>query len=279
MTIISRRSFLLGAGVTGTLGLIASYPFFIERYLVKINHYSLSVNNLHPDLEDFRILHLSDLHYGSLVPLKWIKHVLSLAQEQKPDLIALTGDYIHERNSRTQLDIIWPELMKLSAPFGVKMVLGNHDHWADSKYALQLLEESGRSLRNRSEILKKGNGQLILGGTGDYWEDDVIIDDALMGQDDKLPRIVLTHNPDSADLPYSVRVDWFLCGHTHGGQVKIPFIGTPVLPVRNKKYNNGIKSNGKSSLFINKGIGWAVFPVRFNCAPEIAVLHLTAKNR
>ncbi len=268
---ISRRAFLKGIAACG---LVASYPIMIERYLVMINHYDLPVKGLPGSFDGFRILHLTDLHYGPLVPFRWLQHILDLAMKEDPDLIVLTGDYVHERNSNRLLQEIWPEFEKLDARYGVKMVLGNHDHWADSDYALDLLESSGRSLRNKAEILRIGDDELILAGVGDYWEDEIRIDDALKGLNPATPRIVLAHNPDTADLPYEEKVDLFLCGHTHGGQVNIPFFGTPVVPVLNKKYNYGIKRSEKSTLFINKGIGWAIYPVRFNCAPEIAILHL-----
>jgi len=275
---ISRRNFIKwGLGVTG-LCVVASYPFMIERYIVHVNRYRLPVKRLPESFEGFRIVHLTDLHYGTLVPLWWLRRVLRLATKQKPDLIVLTGDYVRERDSREGLDTIWPELMKLDAPSGVKMVLGNHDHWADHDHALGLLENSGRSLKNQAEVLVRGKDELILAGVGDFLEDEVGIDTALEGLDAQTPRLVLAHNPDTADMDYSSRVDWFICGHTHGGQVDIPFVGTPVLPVRNKKYNYGVKSNGRSKLFISKGIGWAVYPVRFNCAPEIAVLELTSRG-
>ena len=275
---ISRRNFIKwGLGVTG-LGLMASYPFMIERYIVHVNHYRLSVRDLPESFEGFRIVHLTDLHYGSLVPLWWLRRVMRLTTKQKPDLIVLTGDYVRGRDSREGLDTIWPEILKLDAPSGVKMVLGNHDHWAAHDHALELLENSGRSLRNRAEVIVRGRDELVLAGVGDLLEDEVGIDAALEGIDDRTPRLVLAHNPDTADMDYYSRVDWFICGHTHGGQVDIPFIGTPVLPVRNKKYNYGVKSNGRSKLFISKGIGWAVYPVRFNCAPEVAVLELTSRR-
>jgi uncharacterized protein len=92
-------------------------------------------------------------------------------------------------------------------------------------------------------------------------------------------RIVLAHNPDSADTIQESKPDLVISGHTHGGQVNIPFIGTPVLPVKNKNYSFGLKrSIDNIPVFISRGIGWAIYPVRFNCYPEIAVLTLTGKT-
>ena len=89
------------------------------------------------------------------------------------------------------------------------------------------------------------------------------------------PRIVLAHNPDTADEPWTARVDLMISGHTHGGQVVIPFLGAPILPVRNKAYASGLIETPRTRLFITRGLGWAILPVRFNCAPELALLELT----
>ena len=86
---------------------------------------------------------------------------------------------------------------------------------------------------------------------------------------------MLAHNPDSADLFFKARMDLMLAGHTHGGQVKIPFWGTPVLPVQNTNYASGLAESTKGHpVFISSGIGWSIYPVRFNCFPEISVLEL-----
>ncbi len=281
---ISRRTFLRGALA---VRLAAGYPFAIERYLVSVNHYEVPIDGLPGEFEGFRIVHLTDLHYGSLVPLSWISGVLDQALREDGDLIVLTGDYVHARDTPTELETVWPELLRLDARHGVGMVLGNHDHWADSARALLLLSESGRSLRNRSRVIRRGGAGLAIAGVGDFWEDEVSIDAALAGVDPSTPRIVLAHNPDCADLEYESRVDLFVCGHTHGGQVRVPFVGSPILPVTNRRYDQGLRESGhagsvsgepysgRSQVFVNRGIGWAVVPVRFNCPPEIAVLHLT----
>jgi predicted MPP superfamily phosphohydrolase len=111
------------------------------------------------------------------------------------------------------------------------------------------------------------------------WEDHKSFDDILNKVPEDDCRIVLAHNPDSADTNFSERIDLMICGHTHGGQVNIPFYGTPVLPVKNKNYNFGLKTSSKGQpIFISKGLGWAIYPVRFNCFPEIAVLELISSS-
>jgi len=272
---ITRRQFIKRVCSWGSIGLVASYPFFIERYIVLTNYYRVSVPNLPLAFSGFRIVQLSDLHYGSLVPLELIQHVVERANKIKPDLIVCTGDYVHEKNSAKQIDQVWPVLSQLTAPMGVYSVLGNHDHWADTDRSDYWLTRSRQDLRHKSVQIERQGQRLWLAGAGDFWEDHRNLDTLL----DNLPgsdcRIVLAHNPDTADTQYFSRIDLMLSGHTHGGQVSIPFIGPPVLPVQNKNYSSGMKRSPRGcKVFISKGIGWAIYPVRFNCFPEIVVLEL-----
>lgn len=272
---ISRRRFLKLTGCVGALGLVASYPVFIERYIVLTNTYRIPVPNLPEAFSGFRIVQLTDLHYGALVPLRLIKSILARANRIESDVIVCTGDYVHERNSTEQIDSVWPLIGELNAPLGVFSVLGNHDHWADTSRSQYWLNQTGQNLRHKVASIDRGGSKLWLAGAGDFWEDHRSLDGLLTGIPESDCRIVLAHNPDTADTAFSSRVDLMVSGHTHGGQVRIPFVGTPVLPVRNKTYSSGLKTSLRGmNVFISRGIGWAVYPVRFNCFPEIAVLEL-----
>ena len=275
MQTISRRSFLKMTGSVGALGLAASYPVFIERYVVLTNTYRLCVPRLPDAFTGLRLIQLSDLHYGSLMPLSMIEDVVRRANELSGDVILCTGDYVHERRSVRQIDAVWPVLARLKAPLGTFSVLGNHDHWADTARSQHWLTETGQDLRHKVVPIEKSGQRIWLVGAGDFWEDHGNLDDLLRQVPGSDCRIVLAHNPDTADTGFSGRVDLMISGHTHGGQVRLPFLGTPVLPVRNKNYSSGLKYSPRGlGVFISKGIGWAYFPVRFNCFPEIAVLEL-----
>jgi len=269
---ITRRHFLK---LAGSVGLAASYPVFIERYIVLTNTYQIAVPNLPKAFSGLRIVNLTDLHYGFLVPLTLIKSVINRTNKLKPDLIVCTGDYVHEKDSTAQIDAVWPVLSQLAAPLGVYSVLGNHDHWADTERSDYWLKLTKQDLRHKVVRLERNGQHLWLAGTGDLWEDHKNLDNILGKVPDSECRIVLAHNPDTADTEYSSRIDLMISGHTHGGQVNIPFIGTPVLPVKNKNYSSGLKLSPRGcKVFISKGIGWAIYPLRFNCYPEIAVLEL-----
>ena len=274
---IGRRKFLKTILFGGAGMLIASYPFMIERNLILVNHYNIPVPNLPHSFQDFTIVHLTDLHYGFLVPEAVIRWVVKKANTLPKDIIVCTGDYVHGNDTTEQIDQVWPMLSQLSVPLGVYSVLGNHDHWADTERSLYWLQKSGQNLRHKATSFERNGERIWLGGTGDYWEDELLIDATFQDVPEEECKILLAHNPDTADTAFDTRIDLFLSGHTHGGQVRIPFFGAPILPVNNKNYSSGYIRTDKTTLFISRGIGWAHLPVRFNCPPEIAVLHLVSK--
>ena len=274
---ISRRQFFKRAGFSGVFGFAAMYPFFIERYIVLTNHYRISVPNLPAAFSGLRIVHLTDLHYGLFEPLTVIKQVVHRANALKPDLIVCTGDYV--LGGEKEIDQVWSVMTQLAAPLGVYSVLGNHDFWGSEERSDYWMKHSGQNLRHKTVRIERGGAHFWLGGAGDLWTDYKSLDVLLRDIPETDCRIVLAHNPDSADIPHISRVDLMLSGHTHGGQVCVPFIGAPVLPVSNKKYSSGlVRSPRGEKVFISKGIGWANFPVRFNCPPEIAVLELVPES-
>lgn len=279
MDLMDRRLFIkkfLYAGIGTTL--IASYPLVFERYLIRENHYKIVLKDLPREFTGFRILQLTDLHYGFLAPRILMEYVINRSNSIEKDVIVCTGDYVHKKRSTKEIDTVWPLLKKLNAPMGVYSVLGNHDHWVDSEHSLYWLEKSGQSLRNKVTSIERNGKRIWLGGCGDIWEDDLIIDETFSGINPSDFKILLAHNPDTADREYKTKINLFISGHTHGGQVNLPLMGPILLPVQNKRFTSGLIHTKRTSVFISKGIGWAVVPVRFNCSPEIAVLHLYPQN-
>jgi predicted MPP superfamily phosphohydrolase len=272
---LSRRTFLKVA-TFGSLAIAGSYPVFIERQIVVTNTYRILVPNLPESFTGLRIAQVTDLHLGFLVSVDFVKRVIRRVNEVGADLVVCTGDYVHERESTAQIDTVWPLMSGLTAPMGVFSVLGNHDHWADTQRSVHWLEKTGQDLHHKQKAIERGADRLWLVGAGDLWEDHRSLDEELRGIPESECRIVLAHNPDTADTPFGSHVDLMISGHTHGGQVVLPFIGAPVLPVKNKTYSSGLKTSPRGmKIFISRGVGWAIYPVRFNCFPEIAVLELT----
>lgn len=168
---ITRRQFLKRSCSLVSVGLLASYPVFVERYIVLTNIYRVPVRNLPEAFLGFRIVQLSDLHYGSLVPLALIRHVVDRANQLKSDLIACTGDYVHERNSTAQIDKVWPVISQLKARSGVYSILGNHDHWANTARSDYWLKRTQQDLRHKVVRIERERQCLWLAGAGDLWED------------------------------------------------------------------------------------------------------------
>lgn len=276
MSGISRRAALRAAAYVLAAAMAGSYTVFIERNIVLVNRYRIQLANLPPAFHGFTIAHLTDLHLGALVSSAFISKVVERTNALRPDAIFCTGDYVHAKNTTAELDQVWPILMQLRARHGVFSVLGNHDHWADTDRSLYWLERSGQNLRHQSKVIERGKERLVLGGAGDLWEDRLLIDQAFANSAENDCRILLSHNPDAMDTPFKTSLALMMSGHTHGGQVRLPFYGPPVLPVSNKTYSSGLIDTPKAKLFISRGIGWAIYPVRFNCYPEIAVLELVA---
>jgi predicted MPP superfamily phosphohydrolase len=271
---MNRRTFLKFALYGGATALLGSYPVFIERNIVQVNRYRIPIANLPPSFHGFTIAQLTDLHLGFLVSESFVEGIVHRTNRLKTDLIVCTGDYVHERNAIQQIDKVWPVLSKLEANYGVYSVLGNHDHWADFDRSLYWLDRTGQNIRHECKSIYKGGDKILIGGAGDYWEDELKIDKTFNCSDHNECKLLLSHNPDSVDTAFHTSLSLVLSGHTHGGQVIVPFYGPPVLPVKNKKYSSGLISTPKTQLFISRGTGWAIYPVRINCYPEIAVLEL-----
>jgi len=271
---MDRRAFLKWLLIGGGTVLAASYPVFIERRWLQVNRYQVPVAGLPAAFHGFSIAQLTDIHLGQLVSDGFVEQLVQRTNALNIDLIVCTGDYVHARNTQAEIDRVWPLLSRLQAREGVMSVLGNHDHWADSERSLYWLQRSGQDLRHRSRVIERGGQRLVFAGAGDFWEDQLGIDQAFAESRPGDCRVLLSHNPDSVDTPFNTPVSLVLSGHTHGGQVVLPWIGAPVLPVQNKRYSSGLIATPNTQLFISRGIGWAILPVRFNCYPEIAVLEL-----
>lgn len=271
---MKRRAFLKSLFWGGGTLLMASYPLFIERQWVQLNRYRVPVASLPEAFHGFTVAQLTDIHLGLLVSDAFVEQVVARTNALRPDLIACTGDYVHARNTRAEIDRVWPILSRLQARHGVVSVLGNHDHWADLERSLYWMERSGQGLRHSHRVIQRQGQRLVVGGAGDLWEDVLRIDQAFAGSEEGDCRILLSHNPDSVDTHFESEIALTLSGHTHGGQLVLPYYGPPVLPVINKRYSSGLIATARSQLFISRGLGWAILPARLNCYPEIALLEL-----
>jgi len=280
MSRISRRGILRAARnllIGGGLSVLGVYQYIqCELEWFKLNHYSLRLEGLGPEFDGLRVVHLSDLHFSPIINLERFAEVIEIVQQQFPDLILITGDFIDRDTPREQIPDYVVQLGSLNAKLGVFAVLGNHDHWQDQALVRHMLEESGiKDLSNRVETLVRGTGQLHLCGLDDYMVGEQDLDSVLAA----LPRegcaILMVHEPDYADISAaSGRFALQLSGHSHGGQVYVPFYGPPIVPDHGRKYPRGLYQVGDMTLYTNTGIGVIRPYVRVNCRPEVAVFHL-----
>jgi hypothetical protein len=260
--------------------ILVLYGICIERYLVKFPRYKIPVPNLPKVFHGFTIVHISDVHYSPLVPYWFLKRLFNKVRAIDKDFIVCTGDYVLGRNVPSRVETAWSLLRELEAPFGVYSVLGNCDHWADDQLSRKLLVRSGQDVQGKAISLTKDGKHLWIAGAGDYLENHIPLDPILQSIPQDECRIVIAHNPDSADTDFTERIDLMLAGHTHGGQINIPFYGIPMLPVNNKTYSFGLKTSPKGhAVFISKGIGWGIFPGRLNCFPEIPIIELISAHQ
>ena len=271
---MNRRTFLkFAAGTTGGLALMGSYPLIAGQHAVRINRYRITLPRLPRSFDGFTIVQLTDLHYGYFTSLDLMQRVLSSANAIPHDLTVCTGDYILDKSA--QVDELWPLICELKAPEGVFSVLGNHDHGSCLDRSRYWLEKSGQNIRRAVRKIERNGETLWFAGAGDYWWDSFSIDKVLEPIPRNECRILLAHNPDSADTVAHEHADLVISGHTHGGQINLPFIGSPFYSVKNKAFTSGLcRSTRGFPVFISKGIGMTRIPVRINCDPEIAILEL-----
>lgn len=231
-----------------------------------------------------RILHLSDFHHSPEVSIDQIETAIDHSLTLSADIAFLTGDFIsRELKDASEYQRV---LEKLSEQIPTFACIGNHDggRWAASTHGYKdfskvqsLLERSGiHFLFNQSETITVGQNTIEIVGLGDYWSKDLKPEGLLHSHRPHThPIFVLSHNPDSKTelMPY----DWDLmcCGHTHGGQLVIPFLGyRPFLPVRDKSFPEGLRNWGNQYVHITRGIG-NLHGMRFNCRPEISILKVS----
>ena len=279
---MKKKRFFKKAFITLTLvaALLGYYAWQIETHWVKFEQLKLPIKNLPSNLEGKTLVQISDIHIGDYVSKDFIKNNFAKVGITHPDIIVYTGDFVrlvHNALPLADLD----EVMQL-APKGklqTLAILGNHDYgraFKDSTAAdsiTTLLKKYHITvLRNQSVNI---NG-LQLYGMDDYWGTNFDPAKTMQNYNPNQASLVLCHNPDVADLDvWNGYEGWILSGHTHAGQVRIPFWGSPIIPVSNKNYDQGIKKlPGNRTLYINRGLGHSI-PVRFNARPEITIFTLT----
>ena len=279
-TSVSRRGFLkwiLGSGAVGAISLLSGRVYItkIEPRWIEIVRVDVPIRGLPAPLQGFTIAQLSDFHVGPHVKAEDVHRAVEMANKLGPDLVVLTGDYVSE--SAQHSAACAGELAALKAEHGVHAILGNHDFWTDAAVVAANLRQVGLDvLRNEHRRLEVGDTILWLVGIEDVWSGKPDLGAALDGVPQKATTVLLVHEPDFADQVTRHNISLQLSGHSHGGQVRLPFVGAPILPYLAHKYPYGLRRIGEMWLYTNRGIGLVAPPVRFLCRPEITLLRLQA---
>jgi predicted MPP superfamily phosphohydrolase len=266
------RWLLAASASAGALGV---YTTLIEPRWLQVTHNRVYLRGLHSDLEGLRIALLSDLHGGWTTPLALVRRACCLAMAEAPDLVALTGDFADAAaDSRAVLNV----LAGLQAPLGVYAVPGNHDYnmgiatWHRQVAATSQIVD----LTNRAVIKRRHGARLCIAGVDAFHKGRPRLD-ALPPSDQVDCTILLAHNPDQAEhlARAAERVDLVLSGHTHGGQVRLPWIGALRNPAHHADlYEAGLRARPWAKVYVSRGVGMVGLPIRFLSRPELAILEL-----
>ncbi|HEX5870244.1 MAG TPA: metallophosphoesterase [Longimicrobium sp.] len=268
-----------GAAVAAA-GAVGAYTL-LEPLWLEVTRPRIHVRGLHPDLEGFRIALLTDMHAGEGTPLWLIRRAARLAMRARPHVIALTGDFAAD-DAGTFAPVL-DALSGLHAPHGVWAVPGNHDYTVGiEKWRAELRRRPHlQDLTNRAVMAKVGDAKLCIAGVDDLSRGRPSLS-ALPPPDARDFTLLLAHDPDQGEKARRAydAVDLIVSGHTHGGQVRLPFVGALKNPSEHDElYEEGLRRRPWTQVYTSRGVGTVHLPVRLLCRPEVAILELTGAPR
>lgn len=258
--------------LAGNLSRIAKYAMD-EACSLTLERIEVNLPRLPKKLDGLRIIHLSDIHHSPFTDLEHISRAVKIANRLKPDMFVLTGDYVsHESEYIAPVARV---LGQLSSELGTHACLGNHDHWTDPDLVTKHFREQGMNLMvNEGFRMEARGASLWIAGVDDHMVGKTDLPTALKGSYPDEMKLLLAHNPIIFRQAVRHGVDLVLSGHTHGGQVKVRDPQKRILPRR--KLTAGLHERKNSKIYITRGIGTVVLPIRYQCPPEISLLELRA---
>jgi uncharacterized protein len=286
---MKRRTFLkrtFGAILT-VFGLGSGGYFYanrIEPSLLEITKFEIKHDLIPVSFNGVKIVQFSDTHLGFHYTVNQLKKLVEKINQLQPDLIFFTGDLLDEPNKYNEINKVAPILQELKATIGKFCIYGNHDHGGyGSEIYKNIMELSDFTvLLNESQLIKQQDGSFIsLVGIDDRMLGTPNLELALSKVPESSFKLLLSHAPDVADEASAFQIHWQLSGHSHGGQVKIPFAGALVVPPFAQNYPEGYYLVGEinpMSLYVNRGIGTTRLPFRFMAKPELTVFTMISST-
>jgi len=260
--------------LAGNVSKIAKYAID-EANSLSLERVEITLPRLPKKLDGLKIIHLSDIHHSPFTNLQHIERAVKIANRLKPDMFILTGDYVSHENK--YIAPVAKTLGSLTSKYGTYACLGNHDHWTDPALVVRKFQDAGiRMLVNEGFRFEARGASFWLGGVDDHMVGKTDLATTLKGSFPDEMKLLLAHNPIIFRQATRFGVDLTLSGHTHGGQIKVRDPEKRLLPKR--KLSSGLHRRKDSQIYITRGIGTVVLPIRYQCPPEISLLELSAER-
>lgn len=252
------------------------YAREVETRWVEIVHLTLTLPQLAPEFDGYRLVQIGDFHLDDWTRPEELNRIMDRVNEQQPDLVVITGDFASYSARRLETGLLVGALRRLSASDGIVTILGNHDYLTDIELVRHCVREGGvTELLNDVYTLRRGEAELHVAGIDDVIEGRSRLDLVLERLPERGAAILLAHEPDFADVASATgRFDLQLSGHSHGGQVRLPLLTRLVLPPFSQRYTSGLYEVGSMALYTNRGLGTVNARLRFLCRPEITTITL-----
>ena len=256
------------------IGLLAIYAHYVEPYNLIIKEYKIENKNIPTSFDGIKIVHISDIHYGSTVDIEYLNKIVTMINKQNPDIVFLTGDLLDKRVKLTnkEIDNIKDVLSRINSTLGNYAVIGNHDI-KNKKEFNKIIDTSFYLLNNEEKLLYyKENTPISIVGLNNYKSNYDILKNEI-----EYFRIVLTHEPDVFNKIKKYQYNILLAGHSHNGQIRIPLIGPIYTPKGAKSYYDEYYNISDKEIFVSNGIGTSIINFRFNSKPSINLYRLYAQ--
>mgnify|MGYP001435472326 CR=1 FL=1 len=281
---MNRRSFIKKSIISllslfGLSGGVYYYAREIEPALLDIHTYDIKSNRIPKAFEEFKILQFTDTHIGFHYTIEQFENLVQKINSLNADLVLFTGDLLDDPSDPSiNIERIILALSNIHADKGKYWVYGNHDHGGyGTDLIKEMFDQSGFTLlKNDAVLISSAKSSIQLAGLDDAILGKPDLTTTLLSESEDIFTILMAHEPDMADFTKEYSIDVQLSGHSHGGQIQIPFYGYIYTPYLAEKYVEGsyMIGNLPLQLFVSRGIGTTRLPYRFLCKPEIALYTL-----